>query len=180
MSSTLLTAGLACVIAAIVGGGLKAFGIEMPVVQSGKRQLALATLGIALLLGSLAGTAPPVKPAETRSREDALPSTVERINIDRQALASELQQNGAQIERLERSIAKHELHYAEQEPRLLLLENIITREGLNQDTSTEAKTVVDNGRSLIADLRRTDSENQRVIDRTKQRNSEIERLLSNS
>jgi hypothetical protein len=31
MQSTLLNVGLACIIGAIVGGGLKAFGVEIPV-----------------------------------------------------------------------------------------------------------------------------------------------------
>ena len=42
MKTTLLDTGLACLIAAIVGGGMKAFGIELPLVQSGKRQFLLA------------------------------------------------------------------------------------------------------------------------------------------
>ena len=50
MATTLLTTGLACLIAAIVGGGLKAFGIEIPILRSGKRQLALAGLGFILAL----------------------------------------------------------------------------------------------------------------------------------
>ena len=50
MNTTLLLTGLACVIAAAIGGGLKAFGIEIPVLQSIKRQLILAALGIALIV----------------------------------------------------------------------------------------------------------------------------------
>jgi hypothetical protein len=41
MTTTLLTAGLVCLIAAIIGGGLKAFGIEMPILQSARRQVVL-------------------------------------------------------------------------------------------------------------------------------------------
>lgn len=49
MNTTLLCAGLACVMGAIVGGGLKAFGIEFPVLQSGRRQALLAAFGVILL-----------------------------------------------------------------------------------------------------------------------------------
>jgi hypothetical protein len=52
MSTILLTAGLACVIAAIVGGGLKAFGLDLPAIGSTGRQGLLATFGIILLVGA--------------------------------------------------------------------------------------------------------------------------------
>ncbi|MGH8885731.1 MAG: FG-GAP repeat domain-containing protein [Egibacteraceae bacterium] len=47
----LVLIGLVCVIAAIVGGGLKLSGIEIPVLMSVRRQLLLASLGIALMAG---------------------------------------------------------------------------------------------------------------------------------
>src|SRR5204863_248014 len=50
MVATLLTTGIACIIAAIVGGGLKAFAIEIPVLASGRRQAALGLFGGVLLL----------------------------------------------------------------------------------------------------------------------------------
>ena len=49
MSTTLLSAGLACGIAAIIGGGLRAFGIEFPVLQSVMRQIMLGSLGLILI-----------------------------------------------------------------------------------------------------------------------------------
>src|SRR5262245_38003767 len=49
MTTTLLTTGLACVIAAIIGGGLKAFEIEIPVIQSFDRQVVLGLFGAALI-----------------------------------------------------------------------------------------------------------------------------------
>jgi len=52
MATTLLTTGLLCVIAAIVGGGIEAFGGKVPVIQSSKRQAALGLFGIVLLLGA--------------------------------------------------------------------------------------------------------------------------------
>ena len=54
MQQTLLVAGIACVIAAVVGGGLKAFGIEIPALESGVRQGALGVLGLVLLGGAVA------------------------------------------------------------------------------------------------------------------------------
>lgn len=50
MTELLVSAGIACIIGAIVGGGLKAFGIELPVLQTLWRQLALAGFG-GILLG---------------------------------------------------------------------------------------------------------------------------------
>jgi hypothetical protein len=59
----LVLIGLACIIAAIVGGGLKLMGIEIPLLTSVRRQVLLAGLGIALAGGvgiaRLAGSAPP-------------------------------------------------------------------------------------------------------------------------
>jgi len=39
-------------IAAIIGGGLKAFGIEIPILQSGRRQGLLAIFGLVLLIAA--------------------------------------------------------------------------------------------------------------------------------
>jgi hypothetical protein len=52
MTTTLLTAGIACVIAAIAGGGLKAFGIEIPALASARRQGALGAFGALLLVAA--------------------------------------------------------------------------------------------------------------------------------
>jgi phage shock protein PspC (stress-responsive transcriptional regulator) len=49
-ANTLLTTGLACIIAAIIGGGLKAFGIEIAVLRSWKRQTLLAMFGAMLTI----------------------------------------------------------------------------------------------------------------------------------
>jgi len=55
-----LIAGIVCVIAAIVGGGLKAFGIEMPILKNRSRQLSLGAFGIALLgIGLILGLSNP-------------------------------------------------------------------------------------------------------------------------
>jgi hypothetical protein len=52
ITTTLLTTGLLCVIAAIVGGGLSAFGIKMPALESVKRQVMLGLLGVILLVSA--------------------------------------------------------------------------------------------------------------------------------
>ncbi len=48
MDNIFLVSGLACLIAAVVGGGLKAFGIEVPVLASLGRQIALGILGLSV------------------------------------------------------------------------------------------------------------------------------------
>ncbi|HEY3058734.1 MAG TPA: hypothetical protein VGL99_07150 [Chloroflexota bacterium] len=69
MENTLLTAGIACIMAAIVGGGLKAFGVEIPAIQSRVRQGALAALGLVLIViaraPGLLGPSAPALPAAT-------------------------------------------------------------------------------------------------------------------
>ena len=49
MNVSIFSVGIACVIAAIIGGGLKAFGIEIPVLQSVRRQIALLVFGVILI-----------------------------------------------------------------------------------------------------------------------------------
>jgi hypothetical protein len=64
MNSVLLSAGAACIILAVVGGGAKAFGVEVPVLSSPARQLALAVVGILFLAAAyvLRGTGPGPEP----------------------------------------------------------------------------------------------------------------------
>lgn len=49
MNPIALGAGLACIIAGIVGGGLKAGGINFPPLASSKRQLGLIVFGVIIL-----------------------------------------------------------------------------------------------------------------------------------
>lgn len=49
MFETLLLVGVACVIGAVVGGGLKIANIEVPVVSSLRRQALLAAVGLAII-----------------------------------------------------------------------------------------------------------------------------------
>jgi hypothetical protein len=53
MSTTLLTTGLVCVIAAIIGGGCKAFGLEIPIIGSAWRQGVLGAFGLLLIAAYL-------------------------------------------------------------------------------------------------------------------------------
>lgn len=46
----LILLGLACLIAALVGGGLNAFGVEIPVLKSVARQIGLGLLGLILIV----------------------------------------------------------------------------------------------------------------------------------
>lgn len=56
VETTLLTLGIACMAAAIIGGGFKALGVEIPALQSGVRQTALGLLGFALVFIGVAPT----------------------------------------------------------------------------------------------------------------------------
>ena len=49
MNTVLLSAGVACVIAAVVGGGLKAFNVDVPVISSLLRQGLLFVVGLGFL-----------------------------------------------------------------------------------------------------------------------------------
>jgi hypothetical protein len=49
VNEVLLTAGVAAILIAIVGGGAKAFGFDVPVLQSGRRQVALGLVGVVFL-----------------------------------------------------------------------------------------------------------------------------------
>jgi hypothetical protein len=63
MFNLLVTTGLACVVASIVGGGLKAFGIEIPALASRSRQVTLGILGLVLLATAAYNPAAPAEEA---------------------------------------------------------------------------------------------------------------------
>jgi hypothetical protein len=50
MNTTLILVGVVCIIAAVVGGGLNALGIELPVIESVRRQIVLGIIGIMLVI----------------------------------------------------------------------------------------------------------------------------------
>ena len=74
MSTTALSVGLACIIAAIVGGGMKALGIEVPTINSVKRQTTLAGFGVALLGIAFILSRPPIPPATASAHDTAPPN----------------------------------------------------------------------------------------------------------
>jgi hypothetical protein len=49
MNNVLLTAGVAAIILAVVGGGAQAFGVEVPIISSRLRQVALGLVGVAFI-----------------------------------------------------------------------------------------------------------------------------------
>jgi hypothetical protein len=53
VNEVLLTAGVAAIFIAVVGGGAKALGFEVPVLESGRRQLALGLVGVVFLGGAV-------------------------------------------------------------------------------------------------------------------------------
>jgi hypothetical protein len=51
MATTLFTAAIVCIIAALIGGGVKGFGIEFPTLNDEKRKI-VAGLGLLLAIGA--------------------------------------------------------------------------------------------------------------------------------
>src|SRR5260370_3541218 len=77
MNDVLLSAGAACVILAIVGGGAKAFGVEIPVLSSVRRQVTLGIGGIGFLaaayvVGNGAAGSKPGNPAVAAYQQEVL------------------------------------------------------------------------------------------------------------
>ncbi|WP_326553403.1 FxSxx-COOH system tetratricopeptide repeat protein [Micromonospora sp. NBC_01813] len=69
----LSAAGVACVVAAIVAGGVELLGVRIPVVDSTVRQLLLAGLGLALLVASVFVTTREVSSEEMSMSTDRVP-----------------------------------------------------------------------------------------------------------
>jgi hypothetical protein len=53
INTVLLSAGAACVIIAVVGGGASAFGVQIPLIESRPRQVLLFVLGVAFLAAAV-------------------------------------------------------------------------------------------------------------------------------
>jgi hypothetical protein len=53
VNEVLLTAGVASIILAVVGGGARAFGVEVPVIDSLARQVALGLVGVVFLVAAV-------------------------------------------------------------------------------------------------------------------------------
>jgi DNA-binding beta-propeller fold protein YncE len=67
--------GVVCLLAAVVGGGLKLFGIELPVLNSKRRQIILAGFGVVLIAACLVWVLPPWTPTPKQSQERPLDFT---------------------------------------------------------------------------------------------------------
>lgn len=205
LDTTLLTAGLSCVIAAIIGGGLKAFGIDIPVLQSTKRQWALGVFGIALLSWSMffPDTTSTTQQPNTKSTTGRTTTAIQPLRIDRKMLFSELQENRGHIERLETLIDELGHMYAQKEQVISSAERRIAHRNSNlapqenekqkstQELASEALAILDDAarntddmkiiqeaRSSINEGRRAESKGSEQIGYLKQRNNEIERLLA--
>jgi hypothetical protein len=83
MYTTLLTIGLACVICAIVGGGLKAAEIEFPILQSTRRQIILACFGLLLSAIAIAHDPPDLLKAKATANYGAEKSTTDPATAKR-------------------------------------------------------------------------------------------------
>src|SRR5690349_3477749 len=78
----LVSGGVAAMLAGVAGGGLKAFGVEVPLLATVKRQLLTVAAGVALIgVGLVSGSgllnpaaAPTAAPTDTARVEDAGPS----------------------------------------------------------------------------------------------------------
>lgn len=198
MSSTFITTGLACVIAAIIGGGLKAFGIEIPVLQSGRRQLVLAAFGIGIVAVGLSMTDGP--PKDSRPADESLPPSLRQPSatpsihndatptapptatptaptIDRVALLAEKESNKAKIDSLRKGLSDHAEQIAEQQRNISLQEQRIARGEGTPEMRAEAQAEIGRAYAGIAKAQDFDARVSEFIGRTEQRNSEIDRLL---
>jgi hypothetical protein len=74
MNTILLTAGVVALMAAVIGGGLKAFQIDMPVLPTVQVRAALGALGIAFLIAAV------VLPADDRKENPSPPPPPNALN----------------------------------------------------------------------------------------------------
>jgi hypothetical protein len=88
---TLILLGIVCVIGAIVGGGLKAAGAEIPVITSGHRQVLLGAAGVVLVVVALVTHSHmlvPTTPEPTSSSQNPSPTTTVKLVRDGLTLAT--------------------------------------------------------------------------------------------
>lgn len=76
----LVSAGIICLIAGVIGGGLKGLGFDMPALQSLPRQVLLGGLGVALLAAGLVlrPSDGPAKPADKPNAASPAAEAVEK------------------------------------------------------------------------------------------------------
>jgi len=189
VNPTLLTAGIACLVASIVGGGLKAFGIEIPVVNSLKRQLTLGTFGAVLLIAGAFVEQPPQHVSQSGSQSTDHPT--EPTATDRAGLLAELNWNHQTMTSLQSDEAVQNEHISDltkqisvQRQNVAELRGMIARgEGTPEEVArareeiSRAEDQIERTESGIRDARTViDRAHQRVAS-LQTRNEEIERLL---
>lgn len=92
MKTELVLVGIACVVAAAVGGGLKLVGAEFPLLASGRRQVLVAVIGVALVASGA------MIPSESAQRKT---ETQQQQRHDRAIdLSSRLEEIGADLNRM--------------------------------------------------------------------------------
>lgn len=113
MVNTLLVVGLACVIAGIIGGGLKLAGVDIPHFESRIRQGMLGALGVVLIAGAVYLTRadwvgkpePPIAASQPRPSNDApAPAATSVAAAKPQAPATQVAQaQGLPVQRAQES-----------------------------------------------------------------------------
>jgi hypothetical protein len=154
--STILLAGIACLIGSVVGGNSKAFGVWIPALRSGNRQLALGLLGILLVAGALYKAAP----------------------IDHAALSAELQTNSTTIENMKRQLSENEALAAGFERSIESFFAIMNHPDATDRQRAEAQAGFVDARSRAITLRKLDRLLEEKIGQLAARDREIERMLS--
>jgi hypothetical protein len=102
----LVAGGVAAILGALVGGGLKAFGVELPILDSLKRQVVLGLTGLGLIVAGLlvrpaavaapevAAPAPEAAPAVAAAAGPVRPSVPNIVGMEMAAARQFLTQNG--------------------------------------------------------------------------------------
>lgn len=102
----LVAGGVAAILGALVGGGLKAFGVELPILASLKRQVVLGLTGLGLIVAGLlvrpaavaepevAAPAPEAAPAVSAAAGPVRPSVPNIVGMEMAAARQFLTQNG--------------------------------------------------------------------------------------
>jgi hypothetical protein len=96
MNTILLTAGVVALMAAVIGGGLRAFQIEVPVLQSRGVRVALGALGVAFLL---AAVLVPQDSGDSRARDEARRQQELQARHEREVQERRKQESQARLER---------------------------------------------------------------------------------
>jgi hypothetical protein len=190
MTSILVTAGVFCIMAAIVGGGLTAFGIKSPVIGSKQRQILLAVTGVMLtILGVATGF---LSTLASRPSSQHQPVSPPRTPINREALAAESRMNSDFIEKMQRLLAEADRKKRALQEECEAFDRVIRSEKESNDRAdvtseeraialrqaSDAESKVRECRSSIENSEATQNEEQTQIGKLEERNREITKELS--